>query len=136
MNLDEEEVIRRGNRLGWIVLIIIGVVVISSIIVILSIYKMFTSPISRKYYVLDVINSNKEEIIKLYEEETKNDKYIKKYCDSIYRIEYYIGFPDGTSYTMYCKDEDNISFDIDKTGVDNLAKYICENGYTEKRVID
>jgi len=133
MNIAEDKVIKSGNRLGWIALIIIGIVVISSIIVIMSIYKMVTSPIPKKYYVLDVNDNNKEEIIKLYEEEMKNDTYSKKYCESIYKIEYYIGFPDGTSYTMYCKDEDNISFGIDKAGVDNLAKYISENGYTEKR---
>ena len=129
MNLDEEEVIRKGNRLGWIILVIITVVVISSIIVIMSIYKMFTSPIPKTYYILEINDNNKEEIIKLYEEETNN----KEYCDSIYKIEYYIGFPDGTSYTMYCRYEDNISFNIDKAGVDNLAKYIRKNGYTEKR---
>ena len=133
MNLDEDKVIKSGNRLGWIVLIIISIVVIFSTIVIMSIYKMFISPIPKKYYVLDVNDNNKEEIIKLYEEETKNDTYSKKYCESIYKIEYYIGFPDRTSYTMYCKDEDNISFGIDKVGVDNLAKYIRENGYTIKK---
>lgn len=133
MNLDEYEVIRSGNRLGWIVLTIITIIVIIFVTIIIGIYKMFTTPIPRKYYILDVNDSNKEEVITLFEEETKNDTYIKKYCDSIYKIEYNVLFPDGTSYTMYCSDEDDIYFGIDKTGVDTLAEYIRENGYTEKR---
>lgn len=133
MNIDEDKVIKSGNRLGWIVLIIIGIVVISSIIVIMSIYKMFTSPIPRKYYVLDVNDNNKEEVIQLFENEKENIFRTEKYCESIYKIEYYNTFPHGTDYTMYCTNEENISFGLNASGIDSLAKYIRENGYTEKR---
>ena len=133
MNLNEEEVMRKGNRLGCIVLIIIGIVVISSIIVIVSIYKMFTSPIPRKYYVLDVNDNNKEEVIQLFENEKENIFRTEKYCDSIYKIEYYNTFAHGTDYTMYCMNEENISFGLNTSGIDSLAKYIRENGYAEKR---
>lgn len=136
MNLDEENVIRRGNRLGRIVLIIIGIVVIFSIIIIVSIYKMFTSPIPRKYYVLDVNDNNKEEVMQLFENEKENIFRTEKYCDSIYKIEYYNTFPHGTDYTMYCRNEENISFGLNTSEIDTLAKYIRENGYTEKRVIN
>lgn len=133
MNIDEDKVIKSGNRLGWIVLIIIGMVVISSIIVIMSIYKMFTSPIPRKYYVLDVNDINKEEVIQLFENEKENIFRTEKYCESIYKIEYYNTFPHGTDYTMYCMNEENISFGLNTSGIDSLAKYIRENGYAEKR---
>ena len=133
MNLNEEEVMRKGNRLGCIVLIIIGIVVISSIIVIVSIYKMFTSPIPRKYYVLDVNDNNKEEVIQLFENEKENIFRTEKYCDSIYKIEYYNTFAHGTDYTMYCMNEENISFGLNTSGINSLAKYIRENGYAEKR---
>lgn len=131
MNLDEEKVIKSGNRLGWIALTIIAIIVILVITIIISIYKMFTSPIPRKYYVLDVTDNNKEEVIRLYEKDTK---YNKKHCDSIYKIEYFNSFPDGSDYIIYCRDEDTISFSTDDAYL--LAKYIRENGYTEKRIME
>lgn len=133
MNLNEEKIIKSGNRLGWIILTILAVIIISGIIIIMSIYKMFTPPILRKYYVLDVNDNNKEEVTKLIEEEKENMFGIETYCDSIYKIEYYNGFPDVTDYTIYCENEDNISFGMDSLDADNLSKYIREKGYTEKR---
>ena len=59
--------------------------------------------------------------------------YNNNYCDSMYKIEYYNMFPDGTDYTIYCKEEDNINFGIDKVGEDTLATYIKNQGYIEKR---
>lgn len=134
MSLDKEEIIKSGNRLGWIILTIITVIVIIFTIITISIYKMFTPPTPRKYYILDVNDKNKKEVIKLFEEEKENIFGTEDYCDSIYKIEFYIGFfSDIIDYTIYCKNEDNISFDIDSLDADNLSKYIRENGYTEKR---
>lgn len=133
MNLNEEEVIRNGNKLGRTVLIIISIIVISIIVIIIGIHTVFTTPKPRKYYVLDVNDSNKEEIIQLFKNEKENIFRTEKYCDSIYKIEYYNTFPHGTDYTMYCRNEENISFGLNTSGSDSLAKYIRENGYAEKR---
>lgn len=133
MNLDEEKILNKGNRLGWIVLTIIAVIVMLVIIIIIGIHEMFVTPIPRKYYVLEVNDSNKEEIIQLFENEKENIFRTEKYCDSIYKIEYYNTFPHGTDYTMYCRNEEDISFSLNTSGIDTLAKYIRENGYTEKR---
>ena len=49
------------------------------------------------------------------------------------KIEYYNTFPDGTNYTIYCKDTDNIGFSIDKVGEDKLQSYIYKYGDMERR---
>lgn len=107
---------------------IIGVITIFIVVIIFSIKSFFNSLGTKKeYFILNINDKNKDKIIELFNNEKENIFPNKNYCDSIYKIEYYNSFPDGTNYTMYCKDEDNITFGIDKVGEDTLATYIYEN---------
>ena len=120
-------------------IIILSIFAISLVIILFILIFMFSinstiNDFSKKtYYVLDVTNKNKNEVIELLEQEKENMFYNNNYCDSMYKIEYYNMFPDGTDYTIYCKEEDNINFGIDKVGEDTLATYIKNQGYIEKR---
>ena len=134
MDFNEEEIVKTKSKMYVITTFsVIGVIILFILIFIFSI-KFTINDVSKKtYYVLDVTNKNKNEVIELLEQEKENMFYNNYYCDSIYKIEYYNMFPDGTDYTIYCKEEDNINFGIDKSGEDVLATYIYDNGYTEKR---
>lgn len=104
------------------------IVIIIAIFVFKYSYNKIMEGLSKDtYYILDVDEDNIEKVISLIQEENRN------YCDSLYKIEYYNMFPDGTSYLLYCKDEDNIKFSIDKVGTDMLLQYIYDNGTSEVR---
>ena len=132
---DEKENIKRTEEIVKTVaffVVIIPVIFIVLIITVLSIFTSSNIKYMEKFYILDVNNENKSIIINLIEQEKENiSSNSKLYCDSLYRIEYYNMFPDGTHYTIYCNDEENINFGIDKVGDDVLKKYIYENGFTE-----
>ena len=99
-----------------------------------SIFSNDKIKVIKKYYILDINDKNRNTIINLLEQEKDNIfPNANVYCDSLYKIEYYNQFPDGTSYKIYCKAEENINFGIDKVGEDVLKSYIYENGYTELR---
>lgn len=133
MNLSDKEIALKKEKYTIIAFSIIGTIILFAIICIFSVKLLFNATSMKKYYVLNVTNKNKNEVIKLFNQEKENIFYTKNYCDSIYKIEYYNGFPDGTNYVMYCKDENNIEFSIDKVGKDTLKAYIYDNGYIEKR---
>ena len=132
---DEEENIKETEKNVKTVaffVIIISVIFMVLIIIVSSIFTSSNIKYKKTFYILDVNNKNRSIIINLIEQEKENiASNSKLYCDSLYRIEYYNMFPDGTHYTIYCKDEENISFGIDKVGEDALKNYICENGYSE-----
>ena len=125
----EEEVIKRGKRIANITFGVIGAFICLILTGILLINFLLDS---KEYFVLDVNNKNIDKVLELINNEKNNfnDKY---FCNSIYKIEFAYSFPDGTHYTVYCKNEENISFDIDKNGIDTLEKYILENGKKETR---
>ena len=131
--IEEETIKSKAKMYSLIVFSIIVIIIIFILVFIFSIKSAFNSFSQKTYYILDVTSENKNKIIELFEKEKENIFYDKNFCDSIYRIEYYHTFHDGTSYTMYCKDEDNIIFNIDKAEEDTLANYIYKNGFTEKR---
>ena len=132
---DEDENIRRTEEIVKTVaffVVIIPVIFTVLIITVLSIFTSSNIKYMEKFYILNVNNENKSIIINLIEQEKENiSSSSKLYCDSLYRIEYYNMFPDGTHYTIYCNDEENINFGIDKVGDDVLKNYIYENGFTE-----
>ncbi len=130
-NESEEEIKTRGKMYAITTLSVISVIIIYIISLINSINTAFDVLFTKnkRYYVLDVDNQNKDKVIELFQTETENINY----CNSIYKIEYYIGFPDGKNYTMYCKDEDNITFSIDKVEEDTLATYIYKKGTIETK---
>ncbi len=128
LNDDYEKVKKTGDIYARVALTIIAILTIFVIIVIIMIKSFFTK---KEYFVLDVNDKNRDKVIELFKNEKENISYNKNYCDTIYKIEYHHLFPDGTEYTMYCKDEDNISFSIDKVGKDTLQTFIYENGKRE-----
>ena len=129
MNYDisEEEVRAKGKIIATTVFIVIGVFVIFIIIGIISIKMFFNNLTKQQYYVLDVNSNNKDKVISLLE----NEEF--EYCESIYKIEYLQQFPDGKSAKIYCENEEDIKFEIYDNKVNELAKYIYENGIDEKR---
>ena len=134
MDFNEEEIVKTKSKMYVITtLSVIGVIILFILIFIFSINSTINDFSKKTYYVLDVTNKNKNEVIELLEQEKENMFYNNNYCDSMYKIEYYNMFPDGTDYTIYCKEEDNINFGIDKVGEDTLATYIRNQGYIEKR---
>lgn len=132
---DEKENIKRTEEIVKTVAFFVVIIPVIFIVLIITVSSIFTSSnikYMEKFYILDVNNKNKSIIINLIEQEKENiSSNSKLYCDSLYRIEYYNMFPDGTHYTIYCNDEENINFGIDKVGDDVLKKYIYENGFTE-----
>lgn len=135
LNFDEnDEIIKTKSKMYVITtLSITGVIILFVVISIFSIKSVFNSLLITKneYFALNIDDKNKDKIIELFNNEKENIFPNKNYCESIYKIEYYHLFPDGTQYTMYCKDEDGITFGIDKVGEDTLATYIYENGKRE-----
>ena len=127
MDFNEEEIVKTKSKMY------VGVIILFILIFMFSINSTINDFSKKTYYVLDVTNKNKNEVIELLEQEKENMFYNNNYCDSMYKIEYYNMFPDGTDYTIYCKEEDNINFGIDKVGEDTLATYIKNQGYIEKR---
>lgn len=132
---DEDENIRRTEEIVKTVAFFVVIIPVIFTVLIITVSSIFTSSnikYMEKFYILNVNNENKSIIINLIEQEKENiSSSSKLYCDSLYRIEYYNMFPDGTHYTIYCNDEENINFGIDKVGDDVLKKYIYENGFTE-----
>ena len=132
---DEKENIKRTEEIVKTVAFFVVIIPVIFIVLIITVSSIFTSSnikYMEKFYILDVNNENKSIIINLIEQEKENiSSNSKLYCDSLYRIEYYNMLPDGTHYTIYCNDEENINFGIDKVGDDVLKKYIYENGFTE-----
>ena len=132
---DEKENIKRTEEIVKTVAFFVVIIPVIFTVLIITVSSIFTSSnikYMEKFYILNVNNENKSIIINLIEQEKENiSSSSKLYCDSLYRIEYYNMFPDGTHYTIYCNDEENINFGIDKVGDDVLKKYIYENGFTE-----
>ena len=126
-NENEEETIIKGKIIAITTLSVICVVIIFIVIGVISIKSIFNEMTKHKYYVLEINNNNKDEIIFLLENEEK------EYCESIYKIEYEQLFPNDKSAKIYCKDEENIEFVIPDSNDSELANYIFENGVAGKR---
>lgn len=131
-NEDEEQVKAKGKMIAITTLSVIGVIIVFIIVAVFTIKSFFTELSKEYYYTLEINDNNRNQIIRLFEEEKENI-YNPHYCSSMYKIEYAKSFPDGASYTIYCRDEENIYFSIDKVGEDKLASYIYENGIIENR---
>lgn len=130
MNLTEKEVIKIKRKIYIIIILLIILFVIVPLVIRLMIYK-------RTYYSLDISSENRNYIIELLEKEKTNifNASSENYCNSLYKIEYSNPFPDGTDYKIYCKDEKDITFNIDKASKDVLSDYIYKNGKIKTKVI-
>ena len=109
-------------------LVVIGVLILLVIIGFISTKSAFKELQKRTYYVVDINENNKTEIISLI----KNIEV--EYCESMYKIEYLKLFPDDGSGKIYCNDVDNISFGVyDSANDSEFVHYIIENGIRERR---
>ena len=133
-NDDEDYIKRNAGIIKTIAFFLVAITVIFILLIytVISIFSIYNIKYLKTYYILDINNKNKNTIVNLLEQEKDNIfPNTKLYCESMYKIEYYYGFPDGTNYTIYCKDEENINFSIDKVGEDVIKSYIYEKGYTK-----
>ncbi len=130
-DFDEEYEVEKtkGNTIAITTLSIIGMFVIVIIFIIILTKAFFEDISKKKYYVLEINENNKEQIISLLKQENK------KYCDSLYKIEYRQNFPDDKSAKIYCSTEEDIEFSISDDKTSELANYIWENGFIETRTI-
>ena len=127
-DIDEDEIKTKSKMYAITTWSIIGVIIIFIIVSIFSIKSIFNDLSKHKYYVIDINNSNKEDIINLLE----NEGF--KYCESMYKIEYEQLIPDDKSAKISCKNEDDINLSIYDDGtISELANYIHNNGKIEKR---
>lgn len=132
MNFDDDQVVKlekEKTKVKFLMYLLIIFVSIGGVAwFIYSIYLSFKAlgeDLSKKtYYILELTDNNKEEVISILKKENK------KYCKSMYKIEWNHHFPHGTNGNIYCKDTDNIRFNISKS---ELTKYIHDNGITERR---
>ncbi len=99
---------------------IICVIIIFVGLTIFSFKSIFTEFEKHKYYIAEVNDNNKEEIISLL-----NNENIE-YCGSIYKIEYERNFIGAIFSTIYCKSEDSISFCFRKHNDSKIIQYINE----------
>lgn len=124
---DNEEITETKYKMYSITtLSIITVIIIFIGMVIFSTRTFFNALDKHKYYVVEVNDDNKENIISLLENENL------KYCESIYKIEYERVFTGDIFSKIYCQNEDNISLSI-YDDESKLIQYIRENGSVEKR---
>lgn len=128
-NKEYEEDKVKGNIIAVTILSIIGVIIIIIITIIIIVSSFFEDLSKDVYYTLDVNENNREQIISLLKQENK------KYCESIYKIEYTQLFPNDKSAKIYCRNEDDIEFGIYDNNPSELANFIHENGKIEKRKI-
>lgn len=91
---DEKENIKRTEEIVKTVAFFVVIIPVIFIVLIITVSSIFTSSnikYMEKFYILDVNNENKSIIINLIEQEKENiSSNSKLYCDSLYRIEYYL----------------------------------------------
>lgn len=131
-DFDDELEIEKTKATSRMVFTTTITVILSLILLILCIRYTYYESINRLakvvYHYVDVDDNNRNEIINLIKEETKDlynhDKIY--YCNSMYKIEC-----TKTSYTVYCKDEEEKYFYIERNN--KLEDYIYMNGKVERR---
>ncbi len=135
-DFDDELEIEKTKATSRMVFTTTITVILSLILLILCIKYTFYECINRLtqvvYHYVDVDDNNRDEIINLIKEETKDlcnqDKIY--YCNSMYKIE--CSKTDYTvNYTVYCKDEEEKYFYIESNN--KLEDYIYMNGKVERR---
>ena len=129
--MDEELETEKTKVKSWIYVLIIFVSVGGIAWFIYSIYLSFKALgqdlSTNTFYVLELTDYYKDDIISILNRENR------KYCESIYKIEYKALIPNDYSAVIYCKDQANINFTITDNEKSELIKYIHDNGTTERR---
>ena len=135
MNFEEETRKTKIKIITITVLVVFGFLFFLVFLPLFLVNSFFSSTTTTTYYVLKIDEENKEKVRSLLKQERPHMSLGKNdftSCD-MEKIEYYTMFPDGTSYTLYCKNQKDISFGIDKVGEDVLKSYIYENGTKERK---
>ena len=130
---DYEEQELQSKMSTYIIITIITIVLIIAIVIIVGIVirVAYNNNSKKNRHVLYINEKNKPDIIKIYEQENQRLEYNPRYCDSMTKIEFYVTFTNGAVYTIYCKDQDDIHFEIEDVEKDNLTKYVDVFGYIE-----
>lgn len=107
MNLDDNEYIenKKGKlKLFYIItFLVMGVLIMMVVFAMMIVNFILSDTGKNEYYVLEVNQENKEQIISLLEKENK------PYCESIYKIEYEQLFPNDKIAKVYCRNGKKIS---------------------------
>ena len=135
MNLDhDKQVDLEKEKIKIKIWIYIFIIIVSVCCVLWFIYSIYSSfkalgddLSANTFYILELTDNNRGKIISILEKENRD------YCESIYKIEYKVLFPNDYSAIIYCSDEDNIYFGISDNENSELIKYIYDNGISENR---
>ena len=122
-----EEEKTKGKMFAITTISVIIAIIVFITLGIFSIKAFFKDLSTHKYYVLEVNELNKQEVITMLENEDK------KYCESLYKIEYTTLFPNGINAKIYCNDEEDIYIPIEDDKPSEIINYISRNGNLEKR---
>ena len=96
-NDKEQKIKAKGKVYAIITFCVIGIILFFIIIGVFFIKVTFNEFKKHKYYVIEVNDSNKNEIISLLDDEKLN------YCESMYKVEYEISFMGDIFSKIYCK---------------------------------
>ena len=123
-DLELEKVKAKSHIYTITILSIIGAIIIFLILSIISIKK--TSDDFFRYretkYSIDINEQNKDKIIEILKQNEN------EYCESIYKIEYSVSFPDTVSLKIFCEDGESINL---YESNQKLIDFVIENGTKE-----
>ena len=128
-DLEEKNWKKEKKKYTIIAYTILGILLLIPV----SIYFLGRHLFSKTYYTLNLNETNKKEILNILEKEKENIFGIEEVCPSMYKIEYTDSIPDGTRYTIYCKDGKRMDFGIDKVEEDTLHHYLFIHGKKNRR---
>ena len=133
MNLEEETKKTKRKMIIITLIVVFGFLFFLIILPLCLLDAFFTT--SEKYYILNITEENEEKVRSLIAQESSNIGIKQETIDTcqMKKIEFFHMFPDGTHYTLFCKNQVEVSFGIDKVGEDVLQSYIREHGTTEIR---
>ena len=126
--VETEEEIKTKGKMVAITTIVSFIVVVGFIFCFFSSIRSCVKDSNKKtYYILEVNEENKSEVIDLLKSENR------KYCESINKIQYSRFFTKGYDVYLYCSSEGNINFTIRNEETSILIDYINEKGIIERR---
>ena len=126
--VETEEEIKTKGKMVAITTIVSYVVVIGFIFCLFSSVRSCVKDSNKKtYYILEVNEENKSEVIDLLKSENR------KYCESINKIQYSRFYTKGYDVYLFCSNEDKINFIIRHEESSKIIDYINEKGTIERR---
>ena len=126
--VETEDEIKAKGKMVAITTIVSFIVVVGFIFYLFSSIRSCAKDSNKKtYYILEVNEENKSEIIDLLKSENR------KYCESINKIQYSRFFTKGYDVELFCNNEDNINFTVRNEESRKLIDYISEKGIIERK---